>query len=201
VDFRIIDCPSWGAVLPRNGLDSIIWTPDPADRCIIHHTAGHHAEISRPQDESHLEALLYVRSLQKFHMRPEPLGRGWNDTGQNFTVCRNGEIYQGRWRTIRAIQHRRMVVSAHTLGDKGRPSQNDQIGIEFEHVAPEPMTMIQREAGSWLQAWVAHQYGKRNPLPADPHHKYTSTNCPTNLENDIEIMWEKANWILDRGSV
>jgi hypothetical protein len=195
VDFHIIDCPTWGAVPPRSGFDSIIWTPGPAPGIIFHHTAGHHAEISRPQDESHLEALFYARSIQKFHMRPKPLGRGWNDTGQNFTVMRNGEIYQGRWRTIRAIQHRRMVVSAHC------PSFNDWIGIEHEHAGVEEMTMVQKQASAWLQAWIARNYGEEDPLRVDPHKAHYNTPCPANLVDDIGGIRERANWLLDRGAV
>lgn len=190
--FKIITCPEWGAVEPRDGLASIIWTPGPAPGIIFHHTDGHHAEISRPQDESHLEAMFYNRSIQKFHMRPKPLGRGWNDTGNNFTVMRNGEIYQGRWRTVRAIQHRRMVVSAHC------PHFNDWIGIEHEHVGTEEMTLPQKQASAWLQAWIARNYGKTNPLRVDPHSEHSNTKCPANLIEDIGMIRDLADRLLDR---
>ena len=195
MDFHIIGCPTWGAVPPRNGFDSIIWTPDQAPGIIFHHTDGHHAEISRPQDESHLEALLYRRSIQHFHMALPPLGRGWNDSGDNFCVMRNGEIYQGRWRTIRAIQHRRMVVSAHC------PEFNDWIGIEHEHRGGEEMTMVQKQASAWLQAWIARWYGKKDPLRVDPHSRHYNTDCPANLINNIGDIRERANWLLDHDGV
>lgn len=188
--FRIITCPEWGAVPPRDGFDSIVWTEHPASRIIFHHTAGHHREISRPQDESVLEAIFYARDMQSFHMRPKPLGRGWNDTGQNFSIMRNGVICQGRWRTVRAIQAKKMVISAHC------PTQNDQIGIEHEHEGLEEMTRVQKEASAWLQAWIAKCYGRRNPLPVDPHSKHFPTSCPVNLIEDIEMIREMASRLL-----
>lgn len=197
MQFEIIGCPEWGAVPPHRGFESIVWTPGPAKRVIIHGTAGHHPEVSNPRNESPFESTLFVRNIQHFHMSPSASdsSKPWNDSGQNFTVCRNGLIYQGRWRTIRAIQHGRMVVSAHC------PSQNDQVGIEFEHLGSEEMTPIQKEAGGWLQAWIASNYDKKRSLPADPHKKYVNTSCPVNLVDDIEIMRQIADHYLARGAV
>jgi hypothetical protein len=194
-EFKIIGCPEWGAVEPRHGFDSIVWTDGPAERVLFHHTAGHHPEINTPGNESHLESLLYARNIQHFHMAAPPNGRGWNDSGHNFLVCRNGDIYQGRWRTIRAIQHGRMVVSAHCIG------QNDQIGIEHEHVGHEEMTYVQKQASAWLQAWIAQQYGKKQPLNVYPHSKFNNTDCPANLVQDIGTIWRMARELLNRGQV
>ncbi len=191
MSFKIIGCPAWGAKPPRNGLSSIVWTLTPAERIIFHHTAGHHKEIDRPGVESEHEAILYARDIQKFHMD----GNGWNDSGHNFLVCRNGTILQGRWRTIRAIRQRRMVVSAHC------PGQNEQIGIEHEHFGTEEMTKIQKEASAWLQAWIAKRYGKRNLLPVDPHRKYFATSCPANLVDDFETIREMGNRFLIKDQV
>lgn len=193
--FRIITCPEWKAVEPRNGLDSIVWTDRPAARIIFHHTAGHHREIDTPLGQSVLESIFYARDIQAFHMRPEPRGRGWNDSGHNFLVCRNGVILQGRWRTVSAIQQRKMVVSAHC------PGQNDQIGIEHEHKNLEEMTKIQKEASAWLQAWIAQRYGRVNALPVDPHSKHYNTSCPVNLREDIGIIRDMANRLLHDNEV
>jgi hypothetical protein len=189
--FKIITCPEWGAVSPRNGFASIIWTDSPSKRIIFHHTAGHHREISRPANESYQEALFYARDIQRFHMAPKPRGREWNDSGHNFLVCRNGMIFQGRWRTVRAIQQQKMVVSAHC------PTQNDQIGIEHEHDGHEEMTAVQKEASAWLQAWIASNYRKTKALPVDPHKKHFTTDCPANLVEDIEKIRGMAQQLLD----
>jgi hypothetical protein len=191
--FKIITCPNWGAVEPRHGLSSIIWTPRPAARIIFHHTAGHHRNVDQVPTQSKLESIFYARDIQAFHMRPEPAGRGWNDSGHNFLVCRNGVILQGRWRTVMAIQHRKMVVSAHC------PGQNDQIGIEHEHKGTEEMTKIQKEASAWLQAWIASQYGRTTPLPVHPHSKYFATSCPVNLAEDMAGIRAEAGRLLKIG--
>jgi hypothetical protein len=164
MNFKIIGCPEWGAISPRGGFNSIIWTPKPADEIIIHHTAGHHPEISLPNNESHLEALMYVRAIQHSHMSPSPTdpSKPWKDSGQNFTVMRNGEIY---------------------------------------HAGHEEMTLIQKEASAWLQAWIALNYGKKDPLKANPHSKYINTSCPVNLVDDIGDIRDRANWLMDHQSV
>jgi hypothetical protein len=197
VQCDIITCPEWGAVEPRNGFDSIEWTDGPAQRFIIHHTAGHHREIAQPANESVLESVFYARDIQRFHMAPEPRGRGWNDTGQNWLVCRNGVVLQGRWRTVRAIEAGKMVVSAHC------PGQNDQIGIEFEHAGTEPMTGPQRNSGARLMAWCADQYGKTLVMPGRPHKDFFNTQCPANLLTEIPRMHSLAQQILtaERDSV
>lgn len=190
--FRIIGCAQWGAVPPRHGFDSIVWTSGRAHRIIFHHTAGHHPEISRPKDESLQESILYARSIQRAHQSPsrsDP-SKPWNDSGHNFLVCRNGVILQGRWRTVRAITHRRMVVSAHC------PNQNDQIGIEHEHFGDEKMTSLQKEASAWLQAWIAQQYGLTIALDVFPHSHFFPTSCPANLESDIGTIHRMANQLL-----
>jgi hypothetical protein len=195
MSFKIITCPTWGAVLPRSGLGSIVWTPGQAKRIIFHHTAGHFRELARPGNESVFESIVYARDIQHFHMRAEPRGRGWNDSGHNFLVCRNGVILQGRWRTVRAIVARRMVVSAHC------PEQNDQIGIEHEHDKLEEMPRVQKEASAYLQAWIADKYRLTNVLPVDPHRKYYKTSCPANLVDDIAEIREMAQRRLRLGSL
>jgi hypothetical protein len=187
VQIDIITCPEWGAVEPARGFESIEWTDGPAHRFIIHHTAGHHREIALPANESRLESIFYARDIQRFHMGPE---RGWNDTGQNWLVCRNGLILQGRWRTVRAIQHGRMVVSAHC------PGQNDQIGIEFEHKDSEPMTSAQRNSGARVMAWCADQYKKTVVMPGRPHKDFFNTSCPANLVTEIPRLHSIAQQIL-----
>lgn len=190
--FKIIGCPQWKAKPPLHGIDSIIWTPGPARRIIFHHTAGHHPELDHTPVETINEAIVYARSIQHSHQSPSETdpSKPWNDSGHNFLVCRNGIILQGRWRTIRAIQHRKMVISAHC------PGQNDQIGIEHEHFGNEEMPLIQKQASAWLQAWIARQYGNKNPLDVFPHSKFFNTECPANLTKDIGVIWGMARDLL-----
>jgi len=183
VKCRIITCPQWGARKPKHGLELV----SKSKRIIFHHTAGHHAEIRNPNNESVAEAKRYARDIQAFHMGPQ---RGWNDTGQNFLVCRNGTILQGRWLTVSAIEAKHMVRSAHC------PGQNDQIGIEHEHKGTEKMTKKQIEASARLMAWIADQYDRKTVLPVFPHSKFFATSCPANLKSDIAKIKRRAQYIL-----
>lgn len=158
-----------------------------SDKTIFHHTAGHHHELDTPGVESRDEAMQYARDIQNFHMD----GNGWNDSGHNFLVCRNGLILQGRWLTVSAIQAGHMVSSAHC------PGQNNQIGIEHEHFGSEEMTPEQKESSSNLMAWIAWHYERTKVLPSMPHSKYFPTSCPANLTEDILGIVGRAQIILN----
>jgi N-acetylmuramoyl-L-alanine amidase len=180
---RIITCPEWGAVHPKSHITVV----DRATRIIFHHTAGHHRELSRANNESRQEAINYAKDIQAFHMK----GNGWIDSGHNFLVCRNGLILQGRWLTVSAIEAGHMVISAHC------PGQNDQIGIEHEHISGEAMTTRQRKASARLMAWIADQYKLKKVLSVDPHSKHFATACPDNLVKDIPKIKQMAQSILN----
>lgn len=192
VEIDIITCPQWGATAPKEDIVIV----NKALRFIEHHTAGHHAEIENPRDESEEESKRYARAIQIFHKKPGSLGSptGGIDSGHNFLICRNGLILQGRWITVSAIQHGKMVQSAHC------PTQNGQIGVEFEHLGDEPMTAAQRNSGGRLMAWVAWKYKRKTIMPMDPHRKYINTTCPANLVPEIPKMRAIAADIL-RGAV
>ena len=184
IPIDIITCPMWGAVKPKQGIQSC----GKFRRFIFHHTAGHHHEISLPKNESEKEAVRYARDIQHFHM----VGNGWIDSGHNFLVCRNGMILQGRWLTVSAIRAGHMVVSAHC------PGQNEQIGIEHEHLGTELMTEAQRESSARLMAWCAQQSGYKKIPAVFPHKKFFSTSCPANLVKDIPIIKKRAEFLLHR---
>lgn len=182
VKCKIITCPEWSALKPKTGIETVA----ASKRIIFHHTSGHHAEISGPLSESREESMQYARTIQAYHIK-----QGWNDSGHNFLVCRNGLILQGRWLTVSAIEAHHMVRSAHCF------SQNEQIGIEHEHKGLEEMTKAQREASARLMAWIANQYGRKTVLPVYPHSKYFATSCPANLKEDIVEIRHRAQQILD----
>lgn len=182
MSLQIVTCPQWRAVKPSGAL-----TPcKQAARIVFHHTAGHHAEITNPADESLEEAIRYAQDIQRFHMEV----RGWLDSGHNFLVCRNGVVLQGRWLTVSMIEANRMVISAHC------PGQNDQIGIEHEHVSGELPTTAQLNASAGLMAWIAKRYGRVAPLPVQPHSEFFATACPDNLVKWIPEVVARATAIM-----
>jgi hypothetical protein len=101
-------------------------------------------------------------------------------------------ILQGRWHTVSAIEAGHMVESAHC------PGQNDQIGIEHEHVVGEAMTGLQRRASARLMAWIADQYHRSTVLPVLPHSKFFATDCPDNLVGEIPRIRAMAQQILEQ---
>src|SRR4051812_3185372 len=139
---RVIPCSEWGARPPRHAIQAA----GQPDKVIFHHTAGHWSELDHVAGESYAEAVNYVRSVQNYHMD----GHGWADTGQNFTVCRNGLIFEGRHGSLEAVGKGKMVVSAHC------PGQNDQPGVEIEHKDDEPMTAPQYESAVWAFGWICN---------------------------------------------
>jgi N-acetylmuramoyl-L-alanine amidase-like protein len=163
--FRIIPCAEWGARPPRQAVTTLSVRPR---RIIFHHTAGHVPNLST--GETYAEALRYARSIQAYHMDRN----GWIDSGHNFLVTRGGFILEGRHRSRELVQKGKMVVSAHC------PGQNDQPGIEHEHVDPEAMTPIQHEAAVWLAAWIC-RHAEIDPSEIKGHRDYYATACPGSL--------------------
>lgn len=166
----IITCPQWGAK-PARGKIGLAGRPD---KIVEHHTAGHAPGVDGAGNGDREKAVYYARALQHLHQHTN----GWIDSGHSFLVMRSGIILQGRWGTVTAIEHGRMVVSAHC------PGQNDQPGIEHEHAGGESFTPLQWTATVWLQAWIADRCAIR-PTELYPHRKFYATACPANLADDI----------------
>lgn len=177
--FHIITCPEWDAEQPKA---PAVIVPK-AVRVIMHHTAGHVAQLGNPSITTQWEAEGYARAIQYDHMHV----KDWNDSGHNFLVCRAGYVLQGRWHTVSAIEAGHMVESAHC------PGQNGEIGIEFEHDSKEEMTRPQRDSAVNLLHWISLQYNRHSCLPIDPHHDFYATACPANLESEIPILTKLVN--------
>jgi hypothetical protein len=166
----IVTCHQWGAASPK-ARPIVVGKPD---KIVIHHTDGHAPLTTEHKSVKLHEAIAYARMLQNMHMNTN----GWNDSGHNFLVCRSGIILQGRWGTVTAIEHGRMVMSAHC------PGQNDNPGIEHEHMPNELFTKEQLAATVWLMAWICDRTGIRNTALFG-HDVFYNTACPSNLKLDI----------------
>jgi N-acetylmuramoyl-L-alanine amidase len=166
----ILVCSQWGARKPRVK-PTLVGRPN---KIIEHHTDGHASKDGIVNASPLTLAVLYARSLQNNMMDK----RGWNDSGHSFLVMRSGIIVQGRWGTVTAIEHGRMVESAHC------PGQNDQPGIEHEHLPGELLTKEQLHSTVWLQAWICDRTGIRSTELYGHGHFY-NTACPSNLATDI----------------
>lgn len=179
----IIVPSQWGARPPKQR-PRIVGRPV---RIIEHHTAGHGPFLPVATDRE--RAIAYARVIQRQHMDVN----GWNDSGHSFLVMRSGIILVGRWGTLTAIQHGRMVESAHC------PGQNDQPGIEHEHKGAEGWTVAQWDATVHLQAWIASRCGIR-PTELEPHSRCYATACPSTLGERIpELRAAVATFLNEHG--
>lgn len=184
---QIIATRVWGA-RPAKARPVVRGRPK---RIMFHHTAGHHPEIENPQNESRDEAIRFARNIQAFHMGPQ---RNFNDSGHNFLVCMNGLILVGRHLSLTAIRAGRMIESAHC------PGQNDQPGIEHEHLHEAHLTPRQLEASARLHAWIMSRCGI--PVSEVFGHREKAlpgfgTDCPAELFGDIARVKARAKEILD----
>jgi hypothetical protein len=176
----------WGARPPKA---PIIETGHAPERIIFHHTAGH--GLWRSWGETTANSYAYARAIQNFHMD----GNGWNDSGHNFLVCRNGTILVGRHHSLPAVRAGQMVWSAHC------PGQNDQPGIEHEHIGGESMTKAQFNASAWLMAWIIQSCGMRSTGTIHPHCEFFPTDCPGALLSELPALRRQVVKILNGGFV
>ena len=166
----IITCPQWQAEPPKRR-PQLAGRPA---RIIEHHTAGLGPRQDTSPPDVRAEAVAYARALQHLHM----VVNGWDDSGHNFLVMQSGLILQGRWGSVTAIEHGRMVVSAHC------PGQNDQPGIEHENVGQQTLTPAQWAATVHLQAWIADRCRIR-PTELYGHRVFYPTACPGAVAAEI----------------
>jgi hypothetical protein len=178
----IITTDQWGAK-PAKAHTVYVGRPK---RIIFHHTAGHHPEISLPTNESRAEAIKYAQAIQNFHMK----GNGWNDSGHNFLICRNGLILFGRHMSFPAVRDGKMVLSAHC------PGQNDQPGIEHEHLGSERMTKEQFAASAQLCAWIIDRCRMVGASAIHPHREFFATSCPAELMAELPALKRAVTLLL-----
>jgi hypothetical protein len=168
--FRIVPTAEWGAAPARHPTTRA----GRPHKIIFHHTEGHHPELDHVPGDSLDEAKAFARQIQQGHFE-----RGFSDSGHNFLVTRSGHILEGRHGSIAAIDDGVMVVSAHTVGQNGQP------GIEHEHIGPEAMTAVQREASLSLHEHICRRTGI-DPSQIHGHKEFNNTDCPGVLFADID---------------
>jgi hypothetical protein len=169
--FRIVPCDEWGALAPTARITRV----GRPGKIIFHHTDGHHAELDHQPGDTLEEAIAFARAIQRDHMHRHP---AYIDSGHNFLVTRSGHILEGRHGSLAAIKDGVMVQSAHCVG------QNTHPGIEHEHVNPEGMTAIQREASLFLHAFICRHTGI-DPNAIHGHGEFNATECPGALKPEL----------------
>lgn len=167
---RIVTCHEWQASPPRHN-NVVVGRPH---RIIFHHTAGLAPHVESRDETAMAQAVRYAQVLQHDMI----YRRGWNDSGHNFLVMRSGIILQGRWGSVAAIEAGRMVISAHC------PGENEQPGIEHEHVNDERLTPAQQGASVMLMAWICDRTGI-SPTQIYGHSHFYPTECPGSLNSSL----------------
>jgi N-acetyl-anhydromuramyl-L-alanine amidase AmpD len=157
----IADRDEWGARPP-----TLPVTVHPArpHKVIVHHTASPDAGPGSP-----VHAFALARSIQDAHQ-----GRGLIDSGRHFTISRDGQVMEGRHRSLETLLGGAAVVEgAHTTG------QNTvAIGIENEgtYDTAQPPSELYASLVE-LCAAVCVRYGLR-AYQIYGHRDFTDTDCP-----------------------
>ncbi|MFW6692291.1 N-acetylmuramoyl-L-alanine amidase [Streptomyces sp. MAR4 CNX-425] len=160
---RIYTTAEWGARPPE--IDIVVLDHVPT-YIVVHHTA----EPGNSEDYSLEHAMEICRSIQDFHMD----GRGWGDTGQQFTISRGGYQLEGRHESLDVVRGGTRHVQGANVGGHN----SEVVGIENEGL----YTDVDVPAALWdslvaMVAWIAGQYGR----PVENimgHRDFNSTECP-----------------------
>lgn len=160
---QIFGTADWGA-RPPNG--TIVVEDHAPTYIVVHHTV----EPGNTDDLSKERAFEISRSIQNFHMD----GRGWVDTGQQFTNSRGGFITEGRHRSLEILQGGTQHVQGANVADHN----SEVIGIENEGMYVEedvPPTLW--DSLVHLVSYMASQYGIQVEQIMG-HRDFNSTQCP-----------------------
>jgi len=157
----IFSTSDWGAQPPRGNIEILNRR---ASKIIIHHTAS-----ANSSDFTRAHAFQLARNIQQWHF-----DRGWDDTGQQFTISRGGFVMAGRHGSLPALMDgNRHVVGAHCTG------QNDvAVGIENEgtytnvQIRDEHYDKLVR-----MCAFICQKYGIP-PRDIFGHRDFSATECP-----------------------
>jgi hypothetical protein len=163
---RIFTCQEWGAA-PK---DTSRLARTPAQGIVIHHTTTPDVPPLPGSAAEQQRCFRLARGIQSAH-----LGRGWKDTGQNFTCTRSGLLLEGRHGSLAAAQQGRVVQGSHA-GNK--QANRERWGIENEglytsQLPPAALWNALVELCAWLCLW-----GDVDSQAIHGHREYKSTQCP-----------------------
>lgn len=144
---RIYTCQEWGAQPPAHS-----FAQTRPQKIIVHHMDYPNRPLESDPAQACRIAFELARACQRDHMH----NNGWADTGQSFTISRDGIICEGRHGALQAARLGHNVRSAHAAD--GRIDDNDDFGIENEGTyTSAAMPKKQWDALVSLCAWLAFQ--------------------------------------------
>lgn len=155
-------CDEWGARPPNGTIQVLDHKPT---YIVVHHTAG-----GNSSDLSLEHAFAVSRGIQNFHMD----GRGWIDSGQQFTNSRGGHVTEGRHRSVEILDG----GTRHVMGAHVGNHNSETIGIENEGLySTVDVTPQLWDSLVQLVAYMASQYS----VPTSNikgHRDFNATECP-----------------------
>lgn len=159
----ILGCDAWGAAPPTEPVTLLATRPL---KIIVHHTA-----TANSTDLSVAHAMAFARSVQNAH-----IGRGWIDTGQQFTISRGAHVLEGRHRSLEALTG----GTRHVMGSHCTAQNAYAVGIENEGTYTSvQMPDAQYAALLELCTTICRNYGIR-AYQLYGHRDFQNTACPGN---------------------
>lgn len=167
--FRIYACEEWGAHPPRHAA-----TRTRPTALVLHHMASPNRSPVVEAVAAREKAFAVARRCQADH-----LANGWADTGQHFTITREGVVLEGRHGSLAAALAGQCVLAAHAADPDTDAFENESWGTEHEGTySTEAMPPAQWEASVKLQAWLALQCGLDTATIKGHRDTGCRTACP-----------------------
>lgn len=184
---KIFSCAEWGAAPPAHALD-----PDKPTGIVVHHMDYPNRALEPDPDKAKLAAFHLARACQHDHMQVN----GWADTGQSFTVSRDGIILEGRHGSLAAAQAGHSIHGAHAAD--GAIDFNRDFGVENEGTYDDvEMPSKQWLALTKLVAWLSSICKLDTAKIIGHRDTGISTDCPGKwLEAQLPKLRHEAHQLL-----
>lgn len=169
----VYETSDWGARPPTEAFESKV----PTDM-VVHHMDWPNRALIPDHAAAVQKAFEVAQQCQIGHMSPP---NNWADTGQHFTVTREGIILEGRHGSLDALLAGHCVRGAHAADDSVSPPVNDNNSWGVEHegtYTTQGVPLIQWVASVKLFAAIAY-YSKLDTATIKGHRDTgCSTACP-----------------------
>ncbi len=168
----VYETSDWGARPPAHAFDATT----PTD-IVLHHMDWPNRDLIADHDAAVKAAFDVARRCQADHM----VGNGWSDTGQHFTVTRDGIVLEGRHGSLAALLAGHCIRAAHAADSDVSPpvDDNDSWGTEHEGTySTAEMPAVQWNASIKLQAAIAHLCNLDTATIKGHRDTGCSTACP-----------------------
>ncbi len=167
---HIYSCAEWQA----RPVDQVFAVTDPTDM-VLHHMDWPNRPLITATAEAVSRAFQVARQCQADHMD----NNGWSDTGQNFTITREGIVLEGRHGSLAALLTGHSVRAAHAADPDTGADDNNSPGTEHEGTyVTDEMPAAQWNASVQFHAWMSHQLNMDTAMIKGHRQTGCQTDCP-----------------------